>query len=442
MVEHFANGGWQFDVVTADPKMLPQLDVDALGDLPLGVRVFGAKAARTWVSPFDASVGMAARVFRMITARRGRQSDELSSDTQDHNEFTTGNASVSPDQIRWRISDLRILNRSYAAWFLHKSEVAWSIGAFKIANMLAQQVDYDVVVSCGPPHMAHDAGRRMAARANIPFVMDLRDPWSIRRRLPEAHASPLYFRYATKYEKKAVKRSSLIVANTPALRSAMQAIYPNKSVITVMNGYDETDAQQQDRRETFAIRYAGGIYLDRDPRQLLAASGIVVRDLELDPSQFRLEFVGKVNEYCGVPIEVLAKREGLEGFVQTSGPVARAKVREFMAGAAILVSLPQDSKYAIPSKVFEYMQFDAWILALAEDGTPTHELLSDTDADVVKPYDVAKIAATIRKRFLQFQDGERPIRISNQCKELSRQHQAVVLRDAIEELVGGEGDSR
>ena len=75
----------------------------------------------------------------------------------------------------------------------------------------------------------------------------------------------------------------------------------------------------------------------------------------------------------------------------------------------MLLSLPQDSSYAIPAKIYEYVKFSAWMLVLAENDTPTAQLLAGSDADIVSPNDVDAIAKVISRRFDQFMAGHRPL---------------------------------
>ena len=63
---------------------------------------------------------------------------------------------------------------------------------------------YAILVTCGPPHMVHWAGQRVAAEAGIPFVMDLRDPWSLVERLADVFASPVWYGQARHFEQRAV----------------------------------------------------------------------------------------------------------------------------------------------------------------------------------------------------------------------------------------------
>ena len=107
----------------------------------------------------------------------------------------------------------------------------------------------------------------------------------------------------------------------------------------------------------------------------------------------------------------------------------------------MLLSLPQDSDMAIPSKIFEYMQYDAWILALAERDSATERLLRGSNADVVASQDLEGLTTVLRKRYLQYACGERPTRLATDPR-YSRREQARRLFDAIEKCLQQGGASR
>ena len=96
----------------------------------------------------------------------------------------------------------------------------------------------------------------------------------------------------------------------------------------------------------------------------------------------------------------LARAEGIADYVRILGPGPREAALEFLSRASVLASLPQDSNIAIPSKIFEYMQFDAWILAIAQRGSATELLLRDSEASVVAPDDVEGMTTALMSRFI------------------------------------------
>jgi hypothetical protein len=291
-----------------------------------------------------------------------------------------------------------------------------------------------VVVTCGPPHLAHEAGRLVAETTGLPLVLDMRDPWSLQQRLTEDGASPLWFRLAEHYERRAVRRSCLIVMNTPAAARAMAQAYPGKAVIAVLNGCDEEAFPPTPVRNRFVIAYAGSIYLDRDPGPILGAAAKIIKTLGLSPDQFGLEFIGSASQYSGVSLASMAQDLGIAEYVSVLPTMPRAAAMDRLSHAAVLLSLPQDSSLAIPSKVYEYCRFEAWLLALSTPETATAELLQGTTADVVVPNDLDQIANVLEKRYLEFRSGARPLAIASDHR-FSRRRQAEILFGALNEVV-------
>ena len=136
----------------------------------------------------------------------------------------------------------------------------------------------------------------------------------------------------------------------------------------------------------------------------------------------------------GVSLHEMADAAGIGAFVHVEEGGPRARALEFMAQAHMLVILPQDWDLSIPAKLFEYIRFDAWLLALADGNSATGRLLRDTDADVVSPTDISAIAAVLRARYEQYASGKRPRPIARDPR-LSRRFQAEVLLDALERHV-------
>jgi hypothetical protein len=326
------------------------------------------------------------------------------------------------------------------AWFA-LSEIAretqWAGDARALAFLLAVNQRYVAVVTCGPPHTVHDAGRVFGERTRTPHVMDLRDPWSLVQRVPEYLAHPLLWWRAARHESRDVAHAALVVANTPALAEALRAAHPGSAgrIISVLNGYDDETMPAASHGARFTIAYAGVIYLDRDPRPLFRAVADVVREQGLTPRQLGIDLMGDVASFGGASVESIAFAEGLSGFVRVLPPGPRRQALELFAGSALLVSLPQDSDMAIPSKVYEYLRSPAWILALAEPRSATAMVLAGTGADVVSAGDSDAMAAVIRRRYQAYASGERP-RPLGVNPALSRRHQAGILLDAIATLSG------
>src|SRR5438093_13637311 len=90
---------------------------------------------------------------------------------------------------------------------------------------------------------------------------------------------------------------------------------------------------------------------------------------------------------------------------------------------------------AIPAKIFDYLQFDAWLLALADDGSATEQLLRGSTADVVAPDASDTIAGLLHLRYLQHLRGEWPERLATDTR-YSRREQANRLSRSLEAMTG------
>ncbi len=417
--------GWAVDVITADPALTNPTPSAALAALPAGTRVFGVRRPRIWEEDLEANL------WRWFKKPRGAPSKPSAGPVEGLPE------SLAPDEIRWRLTG-RDLIRAWTAWLEFRRDGGWARGVTATGLQLAARERYAAVISCGPPHLAHTAARRIAERLDRPLILDLRDPFATWRRLPAPIASPLWFRLARWHEDRAVARAALVVANTEPLRQALAADHPGAAAcfLTVTNGYDEDDPMPTTSHgDRFTIAYAGAVYLDRDPQPLFRALAAVVRSLGLTPDQLGIEFIGDAGSYGDVPLSAMAADEGIGDYLTVVPKLPRDELFARLAKAAMLLSLPQDSKFAIPSKVFEYLRFDAWVLVLADRGSPTEELLRETSVDVVAPGDHPALVDAIRHRVVEFRSGHRPRRLEASTR-LSRAHQAEILFSAIEAIPG------
>jgi hypothetical protein len=154
--------------------------------------------------------------------------------------------------------------------------------------------------------------------------------------------------------------------------------------------------------------------------------------LELRAADLQVELMG---DFDADAIIEMSQLEGVQALVTLHPAGSIRDVASLLSRAAILVNLPQDSNLAIPSKIFEYMVYPSWLLALAERDTATGQILAGTAADVIRPKDVEGMVRVIRRCYEAYRDGVRPEPIAN-ALELGRAYQAAALFDALEARVG------
>ena len=431
--KHAAALGWSADVVMRHPDDLVAPDRGRLSDLPDGIRVFGVHQPVIFAERLEQGLWQALR------GRARPRESPAAGGAAPEPAPPSSPSSFARDELRFDALSARSWFRTYHGWASYAAHRAWARRAAALARRLHRPGVHRVVVSCGPPHGAHEGGRLLARATGLPFVMDLRDPWSLIERWNEAVASPWTPRIAQRHERTAIREAALVVMNTEPARAAMQALYPEHAerILAVTNGFDDDDALPPIAAgERFRLAYAGTIYLDRNPFTLFVAAARVIQGLELAPEDFSIELMGHVETLDGLGIEQIAEKAGIGAFVRVHPAGPRQAAADFLATASVLVSLPQDSHMAIPSKVFEYMRYEAWLLALAEPRSATAQLLRDTPADVVRPGDVDALAGVLRRRYLEHREGRRPERIARD-RRFSRRAQAERLFAAIDGLLDG-----
>ena len=426
-----AERGWGMDVFMRG-------DVDRAGAdaarsaLPPGVRVFSVPAPALKREMVENAV------WRALAGRRKKDAAGATSGANaSAPAVRAGPASVPRSELRWALDTPRGWMRVYWAALDFARIRKWGDGVIETVSSVFDPGVHQAVVTSGPPFMSHDVGRRISERYRIPFIMDMRDPWSHVERLPEGMATPMWTRLAARYEAAAVKRATLIVANTEVARRQMTATYPLRAgdIITVTNGADDVALPQQRHGGRFVIAHAGTVYLDRDPRALFQGAAQVIRDLSLTPDDISLEFIGALEAVGGFPIEEVARAEGIAEYVRTGPPRPHSEAMAFMAGASMLVTMSGSNMAAIPAKTFECVRFPAWILALSAPGSATAMLLEQTGADVASPGDAAAIAGIIEKRYREHRSGVVPEPVGSDPR-FSRSYQAGILMDALEARVG------
>jgi hypothetical protein len=422
-----ADRGWGLDVVMC--RQNDDGDAARMAALPDGVRVFHVPQPHLMVEQFE---NWAARLYRRVFPRQKPHGKTLASGDS---AAVSNHASIARDQMRWPPRTMRELTRLGSAYVVFARDEAWSRHAAVVGTSIVRVGVHRAVLSSGPPHMAHEAARRVAAAAGLPLIVDMRDPWSLLPMLHETYASLWWYGEARRYERRVLADAAIVIANTEHARDGLAAAYPSARdrMITVLNGTDSYAVPPSRRGGRFTIGFAGTVYLGQDVRNLMRGSAEVIRSLSLTPADFGIDFIGDFGKPGELSIEVFAREAGIGDYVSVGPRRPHSGALEFLAQATMLVVFVGFGQEFIPAKTFEYMRFDAWLLALTEPGSATAQLLRGTDADIVAPADVPAIAAAIRRRYALHRQGLAPTRIARDDR-FSRARQAETLLDAIERV--------
>ena len=426
MARFAAARGWAMDVIMLAPSEVRGADPTRLSELPPGTRLFGVPTPSRPMFSLQHAAWKAVR--RLVSVARPAPASGASSAA------ATSTSETEPAPGANGDSSLHRLRRSFLTSAAFRKGDAWTRRAVRRGVMLARETRYDCVVSSGPPHMAHEAARQIAALHGIPFVMDMRDPWCDVDAMPPDYSSARWLQLAGTYEARCVRAAALVVANTSAAEQALRRRYPDLAdrFITVMNGADEDPLPNAPPGERFIIAFAGTLYVGRDPGNLFRGIARAIDAERLTPAELSVEFMGSEG-YGNIPLTERARAAGIDAFFTAHGTRPRSEALAFLARASMLVNLPQDVRLAVPAKLFEYVRFPAWLLVLTEPGTATDMLFAGTEADVVGPDDVDAIARVVRRHYHAFRRDGRPAPL-NASGSFDRRVQAAKLLDALDRV--------
>lgn len=428
--------GWGADVITKAPPEDGQ-DSGGLRSLPPSTRVLAVEDRPLIAQRLEHAAWVAYRVgsgvFRAIGRSRASAREGSPGAPQDGGRRSSAPgarrpSSIPADEIAAAPASVRGWLRSYWAHTERSRARSW---AMRAARAAVQVVDdrHGVIVVTSPPHWTQAAGLRLTAETGLPYIADLRDPWTATGFLPEHVASPRWFEMARADERSVMRAARFVLANTEASAEALRASYPDAGarVRVVRNGWDE--ATPRTEADRFLVAYAGSIYGDRDPVPLLEAVAMLRQSRELTSERFGVVFMGHFDRGEDW-LRQLAADHGIADLVEVSPPAGRAEARRLQAAAAVLVSLPWGQDLSVPAKIYEYLSHEAWPLVLAAPGSAPDRMLRGSGATVVDPRQVAEVCRTLCDRFDRWQSGERPGAVAGR----ERFHRRVAVDALVEAL--------
>lgn len=235
----------------------------------------------------------------------------------------------------------------------------------------------DVVLSSSPPVSHHIVAARLAEMWRIPWVADLRDPWSDN---PYQDAPAFRAWLDQGLERKYLQKASRITCVSEELSSLISGRY-SREVRVITNGFDPEHVSPDERQPDtgkLVISHTGGLYEGkRDPSALLYALRRLIDLGEIARERVDVRFFGPREAWLDRVIEEL----GLGGIVQQRGTVTRPSAIAAQRESSALLLLTWDHPSELgtcPAKVFEYMAARRPVVAVGSIHSAGARVVTDT----------------------------------------------------------------
>ena len=253
----------------------------------------------------------------------------------------------------------------------------WSWRASRVALQLAREAPA-AIISSGPPMSQLLAAAIAARRLRIPFIVDLRDPWTDYDHNRVSALDRLETRLSAALEARTLTYANLIVCTTRGLQRALTERLPGlgskTSVIT--NGCDHEPRSLSDATgHRLNILFAGEIYANRDPFPFLNALERLLERPEVDIRHMSVKFIGRCGSYRGRSLAEWLEGRRCQQIVEILPSVPPEQVGRLVEECSVVLNLAQNQLLQIPAKTFEHLASGRENLVLCEADSDTAHLI-------------------------------------------------------------------
>ena len=350
-------------------------------------------------------------------------------------------------------------------------------GVLPAARELVQRHAPQVIYASAPPVETLLVAAALSREMNLPWVCDLRDPWSYYSWAKYRHW--LDFALERRLERRVLSQAAAVIANTPTAKDLLitRVGVPPGKIVVIPNGYDELDFQAlsgigNDRRTKFTVVYTGILssFQGRAPsprHDLKRALGVDYRPLVSDPNtrsprwfleaverlldaqpswRERLEivFAGSYTDFDRAIFSSFRYPDCL----RVLPPLPHTEALRLCAQAHLCLLLQIEMKKdgkdyctSVPGKLYDYLRTGTRILAPIQQGD-AQELIERLDAGmVVPPRDVQAIQTALEREFRRWENGETPRRtaLSPELSKYERRNLSRQLADLLVQAASGSG---
>jgi hypothetical protein len=280
----------------------------------------------------------------------------------------------------------------------------WTLRAAKRARAVIKRINPDVVVSSGPPHMAHVAAWLATRGKRVRWIVDLRDPWAgpVAKAWQEQHdrGSRIADTITAAAERLIFRSAAGVFTTTRELAAALTARYPHVSVTWVPNGADPEALPERSTQpfRGLGIAHLGTLYGGRDPTPVLRALRLFFDrfpEARRDGTMFR--HAGSQESAHAAATRRVVEELDLGEYVTLQRSLPRAAALDLLARSKLAVVLAQDQDFQVPSKLYESIVMGIPTLVIAAHDSASAREGERVGAFVAAPDEIEQIATLLER---------------------------------------------
>ncbi|MBM4430809.1 MAG: glycosyltransferase family 4 protein, partial [Chloroflexi bacterium] len=291
-------------------------------------------------------------------------------------------------------------------WIVPDPHVTWAVSAYRAARRLVRQYCPEVVMTTTPPHSAQLVGLWLKRATGLPWVADLRDPWTQNPFV--VYPTRWHLKADEVWEKQIFQKADYVVSVTEAMTKQFQGLYAGdiaRKICTITNGFDPQDfigeVTESSLDTRLRIVYTGSLYGLNKPDSFLFCIDRLTKEGKIPAERLCVEFIGLDG------IGTLKRYADQSWFRHITPQSHHYAVSSMLSASVLLLLLPSELPYAHSGKLFEYLRASRPILALAPIDSEAACLVRAAKAGVVVPPDDPEaISTAVLRMYDEWQSGQ------------------------------------
>jgi len=388
--------GWEPVILTVQKGEFPYNDPSLEKDLSVKTRVYRTKS---W-EPFF--------LYKKMTHKK--KDDRL----------PVGLLTLKKHNIREKIT----------AWiraniFVPDARIGWIPFAVNEGLKIIKKEKIDLVLTSSPPHSLQLIGLILKKISRLPWIADLRDPWTHIRYYQFIKRNVCISKIDQLIEKKVLREADHVTTVSPSLVSAFKSkenMFNNNKISLLPHGYDENDFRQVKRNQPikFQITHTGNLLEHQNPKILWQSLKQILQQIPDFKDNLLIRFIGRTHPSILESIHYY----GLTAFFQSQSFLPHNLIiQEIVDSSLLLVVIPEieDNKGIITTKLLEYLGSRNPILIIGpQDGDVAKIISNISNSRICEYQNIDRCMEFIQKMYTAWKKKKLPILKQQKNPDYSR----------------------
>lgn len=357
-VKYLRQFGWNPIVFTVRDADYPAFDYSLMDEIPQDVKVIRSKI----FEPYN--------FYRKLTGKKPGEPVDVNI--------------IKKEGAKLTIKE-HIIEFIRGTFFIPDARIGWYFTSKTELNQIIKENKIDAIYSSSPPYTCSIIAKYAAKKLKVPWIAGFRDPWTDFIQAPPRWFLPKMI--DKKMEQQVFQTANFVeVAWLGIQKDALQKYpdLPSNKFIHIPNGFDSEDYPKitQIENKVFTLTYTGSMYGKRNPKALLEAIEILIKESKISQDDFELQFIGRFGEEVHQMMDHASFKKSIKKINYIPHNESIKKLLESDA-LLLIVDESKESEEIVPGKVYEYLGTYKPLLVIAPEQGAVAELIRETGAGLV-----------------------------------------------------------